>query len=55
METYSPHASYAILEQHGSGWDAAFVKVAYDHEAAAAQARAHGREDWARCLASGRV
>jgi len=55
METYSPHASYAILTRTASGWDVAFQKVAYDFEKASQAAASGGREDWARSLATGRV
>ena len=55
METYSPHASYAILRQAAAGWYVSFVRVPYDHEAAARQAAALGRPDWAYALRTGRV
>jgi len=55
METYSPHASYAILTRTASGWDVAFQKVAYDFEEASQAAASRGRKDWARSLATGRV
>jgi putative phosphoesterase len=51
METYSPHASYAV-------WDdgvVSFHRVPYDWEAAAAKAKELGREDWARGIAAGRM
>lgn len=53
MQTGTPNASYAILEKSTAGWDATFRSVPYDHAAAAALARANGREDWARGLESG--
>lgn len=55
METYSPHASYAILSKTASGWDVAFQKIAYDYEPASACAASLGRNDWARQIATGRV
>ena len=55
MEMFSPHACYAILERTRFGWDVSLERVAYDHEAAAQQARVLGREDWAHALATGRV
>jgi diadenosine tetraphosphatase ApaH/serine/threonine PP2A family protein phosphatase len=55
METYSPHAQYAILEKRPTGWDVSFHRVAYDHGAAAAAARRLNREDWARGIESGRM
>jgi hypothetical protein len=55
METYSPHAQYAILEKSLSGWDVSFHRVAYDHGAAAAAARKLNGEDWARGIEAGRM
>ena len=55
MESYAPHASYAILEKSAWGWNASIHRVAYDWNEAALQARALGREDWARAIATGRV
>jgi diadenosine tetraphosphatase ApaH/serine/threonine PP2A family protein phosphatase len=53
METYSPHASYAIVERGERGWGVSFHRVAYDHGQAARAAESHGREDWARALRTG--
>lgn len=53
MQTGTPNASYAILQKTDSGWDVTFRSVPYDHIAAAAQARAFGRDDWAKGLESG--
>jgi diadenosine tetraphosphatase ApaH/serine/threonine PP2A family protein phosphatase len=53
METYSPHAQYAILEKSPSRWDVSFHRVAYDYGAAAAAARKLNREDWARGIEAG--
>ena len=55
METYSPHASYAILTKTSDGWDVSFQKVAYDYEPASKCAASLGRNDWARQIATGRV
>jgi predicted phosphodiesterase len=55
METHSPHASYAVLEQRAQGWDVSLHRVAYDWEQAAMQARAAGRDDWAVALTTGRA
>lgn len=56
METHSPHACYAIVEKRtGAGWHVSFHRVPYDWDAAAAQARRLGREDWARGIESGRM
>lgn len=59
MQTYSPHASYVLINcvetQQGKRWQTEHIKVAYDHEAAAALALKNGREDWAFALRTGRV
>src|SRR6266567_87738 len=39
METHSPHASYAVLEESSSGWDVSFHRVAYPWDEAAMRAR----------------
>jgi len=55
MQTFSPHACYAILEKNGSGWNVSLERVAYDHHAAAECARTLGREDWAQGIGTGRM
>jgi putative phosphoesterase len=55
MQTFSPHACYGILERDGAGWNISLERVAYDHQTAAEYARAMGREDWARGIATGRM
>jgi putative phosphoesterase len=55
METYSPHASYAILTKTGAGWNVSFHKVAYTYGLATQCAASLGRNDWARQIATGRV
>jgi len=55
METFAPHASYAIVEKSESGWSASLERVVYHHAAAAEYARSRGRDDWAQGLATGRV
>ncbi len=58
MQTFAPHACYAILEPAEParlGWNVTLHHVAYDWLAAADQARKLGREDWAEALATGRV
>jgi len=55
METYSPHASYAILTRTAAGWDVAFHRVSYDFEKASHAAAGLGRGDWAKAIATGRV
>jgi putative phosphoesterase len=54
MENFCPHASYAILEQGGSGWTVQQVKVPYDYQKAVREVEKHGREDWAHFLKTGR-
>lgn len=53
VETGSPHARYAVIDQRRQGLDVQIRAVAYDWEAAAAVARARGRADWAHALTTG--
>jgi predicted phosphodiesterase len=55
VETGSPHARWALLERDAGGWSAMLCATAYDWEAAARRAEAHGRGDWADALRTGRV
>jgi diadenosine tetraphosphatase ApaH/serine/threonine PP2A family protein phosphatase len=55
METHSPHASYAVLEESSSGWDVSFHRVAYPWDEAAKQALHLNRDDWARGIATGKM
>lgn len=55
MELGSPHARYAICEHTGDRWHITQRCIAYDHDTAATTAMRHGREDWARWLATGRA
>jgi len=55
METFAPHAAYAILEKSTRGWDVSLQRVAYNHGAAAELARSLGRDDWAQGIATGRM
>ena len=55
METYSPHASYAVLEKGREGWGVSLHRVAYDWKEAARQARRRQAEDWARGIETGRM
>ena len=55
LENGSPHARYALIDATSSGWQVSFITVAYDHQAAAAQAERNGRPDWARALRTGRM
>ena len=53
METGTSHARYAVIERGAEGWSTELIAVAYDWQAAAAEASAAGHEDWARALATG--
>lgn len=53
METGSPDARYAIVEQRHGRWLATHVAVPYDHLDMARLAQARAREDWATALATG--
>ena len=55
METYSPHAAYAVLEKSLAGWGVALHRVAYNWKEAARQARSLGAEDWAQGISTGRM
>ena len=55
METGTPHARYAVIEKTPHGWSVQQRAVAYDWEAAARQAEANHRGDWADALRTGRV
>jgi predicted phosphodiesterase len=51
MESFSPHARYVTLDES----TVSFHQVEYDWHAAASKARALGRNDWARGIATGRM
>lgn len=53
MQTGTPNASYAIAEKSGDGWLIAFRSVPYDASRMIDLARANGRDEWARGLATG--
>jgi predicted phosphodiesterase len=53
VETGSPDARYAILEQRDGAWIPALISVPYGHQAMADLARANGRPDWAHALRHG--
>ena len=55
METYSPDASYAILEKTAAGWDVTFRRVPYNTTEAARAATEQERDDWAYQITTGRV
>ena len=58
MQSGTPNASYALLEKRMDGWQAEIKSIAYDHDAAARQARQLGTvagNYWAQWLATGRA
>ncbi|MDQ0032784.1 putative phosphodiesterase [Variovorax boronicumulans] len=55
VETGSPHARYAIVEQRDGDWTARLITVPYDHTAMAKLALENGRPDWAHALKTGRM
>jgi putative phosphoesterase len=54
IENGSPHARYCLCERSAAGWSVTQCAVAYDWDAAIAQAKRNGREDVALWL-TGRV
>ena len=46
METGTPHAKYAIIENNSGKWLPEYISVNYDWKNAAALAKANGRPDW---------
>jgi putative phosphoesterase len=53
IETGSPDARYAIVEETASGWSACLLTVPYDHRSMAALARANHRLEWEYALMTG--
>ena len=53
IETGSPDARYAVVEQVGGQWRCELIGVAYDVEPMAALADGNGRPDWAHALRTG--
>jgi len=53
MATGSPEARYAIVERRQNRWAATIIKVAYDHQKAAARAAENHRPDWETALLTG--
>jgi hypothetical protein len=54
METFSPNASYAIVEKQEDRWNVELYSIPYNHERAVRQALHVGRSDWADWLGLGR-
>jgi putative phosphoesterase len=55
VETGSPDARYAVVEQRGKTWVSSLLTVPYDHAAMSVLAKSRGRDDWAYALSSGYV
>jgi len=53
VESGSPHARYAMIEQKAEGWQAEIILVAYDHQLAVEQARKNKRPDYEIGLSTG--
>jgi predicted phosphodiesterase len=53
VETGSPDARYAILEQRGGSWIPMLISVPYQHQTMADLAQARNRPDWAHALRTG--
>lgn len=54
MQSFSPHATYAILEQSTHGWNVQHNRVAYDYQAAAKASSKVTGHNWAQYLTTGR-
>ncbi|RPH92511.1 metallophosphoesterase [candidate division KSB1 bacterium] len=55
VQAGDPKARYCILTQRTAERRVEFISLSYDHQSAAAAARANGRPDWAKRLETGRV
>jgi len=56
MQSYSPHASYAIVDFNDEHRPHVEIhRTAYDEQSASRLAAEHGRTDWSMALASGRA
>ncbi len=55
MENCTNMASYSVIEETPTGWIVQFIRVPYNHEAAASKAKSLHREDWAHAILKGRV
>lgn len=53
METGSPDARYALVEESGGRWTSTLIAVPYDFDPAAALAERNGRAEWAHALSTG--
>ena len=55
IETGSPQARYALLDDDSGVWRVTLRSLSYDHVSAARQAARQGRSDWERALLTGRL
>jgi predicted phosphodiesterase len=53
VQTGSPDARYAIVEEAADGWVAALLSVPYDYRSMARLARLRGRPEWEHALLTG--
>ena len=53
VESGSPDARYALVEQQGDTWSASLVSVPYDHSAMVQHAKQRNRPDWECALRTG--
>jgi predicted phosphodiesterase len=53
VDTGTPHAAYAIVDEAGPAWDVSFHRVRYDWETAAVTAERNRRPEWAHALRTG--
>lgn len=54
METFTPHARYAVLIETDNGWVVENIAVPYNWDRTAETAKRNGREDWYNWLKTGR-
>ncbi|RRY13622.1 metallophosphoesterase family protein [Brucella anthropi] len=53
VQTGNPNASYAVIEQTGTGWQITLRNIPYDTARMVRMAENNGRADWARVVRSG--
>ena len=54
MQSFSPHATYTIVEKVVFGWNVQRIKVAYDFQRAANESKKISGHNWAKYLETGR-
>ncbi|WP_281544463.1 metallophosphoesterase family protein [Grimontia sp. SpTr1] len=55
MESFSHHASYAIVEGEGKSWSVNHKRIDYDVRKAVEAAKSRNRDDWVSFLSTGRA